>query len=156
MDDGELRRARGAHLRRVLTWAGAAVVVVGGCAQPPEPLPAQIECTYQFRPDADRDAGATQDRLLVEQGESAGAEFDAMALQVTYTVGQPDGNGVRVVVSGDAGEPLSEYRYQAGTAAQTLHTEFAGGHGFTGLLTTYDDGARLQFWCSANRAAETP
>lgn len=158
MDDGEPRRARGAHLRRVLAWAGAGVVVVGaGCAQPPEPLPAQIECTHQFRPDAVRDTGATQDTLVIEQGEGAGAEFDAMALQVTYTAGQPDGNGVRVVVTDDAGEPLSEYLYQAGTAAQALHTEFAGGHGFTGLLTTYHDGARLQFWCSANgAAAETP
>ena len=158
MDVGELRRARGAHLRRVLAWAGVGAVVVGaGCAQPPEPLPVQIECTYQLRPDAAQDTGATQETLVIEQGSRVEVEFAVMALQVAYTAGQPDGNGVRVVVTDDDGEPLSEHLYQVGTAAQVLHTEFAGGHGFTGLITTYHDGARLQSWCSANQAtAEDP
>ncbi len=125
------------------------LLAVVGCTTPPEPLPAAITCTHQYRPDATSAAGARDGVLSVAQGEQQSATFDQMTLHVAYTAGQPDGNGVRVRVDGPGGQQIAEHLYQIGTSAGLLYTDFAGGHGFTGLIYVHHEDAQVQVWCAA-------
>ena len=147
-DDGERGNARGGHRGRGLLWlAGLAVVV--GCSTPPEPMPEAISCSHQYRPDAETTAGAVSGTTVVGRGEEQGELWQQMALNVSYVAGAPDGNAVRLVINGEDEQPISEHLFQIGTSAGALHTEFAGGHGFTGLIYVHHEGAMLQVWCTA-------
>ena len=132
----------------VLLVIGLLLAVVG-CTNPPEPLPAAITCSHHYRPEATSTDGAQDGTLVVGQGEQESAVFEQMMLQAVYTAGQPDGNGVRVVVFDHEGEQIAEHLYQVGTSAQPLYSEFDGGHGFTGLIYVHHDGAQVQVWCAA-------
>ena len=146
--DGGRRGARGGHLRTMLPVVGLLLAVVG-CTTPPEPLPAAITCSYQYRPEATSAAGAQEGALVVDRGEQESAVFEQMMLQVTYTAGQPDGNGVRLVLSDRGGQQIAEHLYQGGASAQVLYSEFDGGHGFTGLIYVHHEDAQVQVWCAA-------
>lgn len=148
MDDDERGSSRGGHLGRGLLCAAALAVVVG-CSTPPEPLPEAITCSHQYRPDAPTAAGAVQGATTVARGGEQTEQWAQMALSVSYTAGEPDGNAVRLQVEGTEGQPISEHLYQIGPSAGALHTEFAGGHGFTGLIYVHHEGAMLQVWCAA-------
>ena len=116
-------------------------------------LPTAVECGTQYRPDAEQMAGAENAVLRVERGDGlAGGTgtltFERMTLTVTYTGDAPEGRSVDLRVTSSGGEPLARTLHQVG-ATPLQDVDFAGGHGFTGLLYVDHDGAQLQVWCTA-------
>ena len=116
-------------------------------------LPAAVECGTQYRPDAEQTAGAEDATLRVERGDGlAGGTgtltFERMTLTVTYVADMPEGRRVDLHVTSSGGEPLARTLHQVG-ATPLQDVDFAGGHGFTGLLYVDHEGAQLQVWCAA-------
>lgn len=116
-------------------------------------LPAAVECGTHYRPEAEQVAGAEDATLRVERGDGlAGATgtrtFEQMTLTVTYAGDAPEGRSVDLQVTSTSGEPLARTLHQVG-ATPLQDVDFAGGHGFTGLLYVDHAGAQLQVWCAA-------
>lgn len=117
-------------------------------------LPAAVECGTQYRPDAEQMTGAEDATLRVERGDGlAGGTgtltFERMTVTVTYTGDDaPEGRSVDLQVTSSGGEPLARTLHQVGTTP-LQDVDFAGGHGFTGLLYVDHQGAQLQVWCTA-------
>lgn len=132
----------------VAAMTGAALLA--SCSPPPEALPAAIECGYLYRPDGGSAAGEDGGTLTAAQGTQETVDFETMSLLVAYDAGQPDGNAVRIATSTADGRSVSTNLYQYDTSAAPLLGEFAGGHGFTGLIYSHHDDAVLQVHCTAS------
>lgn len=118
-----------------------------------EDLPSAISCTTQYRPNAASLADAEEHTIAVDREDSIlpigrQVEYTNMTLAVTYTGDAPEGRNVRVAVTASDGSRLIDVLYQLGEPSLS-EVRFAGGHGFTGLNYVYQDGASLQFACSA-------
>jgi hypothetical protein len=81
-------------------------------------------------------------------GQPVRHEFPTMIVEVTYQGEAPDGNNVVIVVETADGEEILRSLYQF-TTGDELRTDFAGGHGFTGLNYVGYASASLQLWCQA-------
>lgn len=145
----------------------AAGVLLSGCGSSAasgegegDDYPAAITCSAFYRPVAGQSAGEEREELTVEREDgmmgatedgivgAVGAEFEELALEVSYTSGAPDGNGVLIIVTDAEGVELTRNLYQMGTPP-LAEIEFGGGHGFTGLTYVTHAGAELQYWCEA-------
>jgi hypothetical protein len=112
-----------------------------------------IDCTTQYRPDAETLEGAEEPTLSVRPsgsltGERETLTFPTMELEVTAFGAVPDGAGsVSVVVRSSTGEELVRTLYQLGSVP-FADVDF-GGLGFTGLQYVTHGPAQLQVTCSA-------
>ena len=134
--------------RPVTTSVGA------GAAEEVSDPPEAIRCGTQYRPDASSLMGAEEVVLVAEQSDGIGPvpvrhTFPTMVVEITYVGQAPEGNHVTVRVLGDTGESVLTSLYQFGSGDE-LRTNFAGGHGFTGLNYVHHGEANLQIWCSAD------
>ena len=140
--------------RRIGSFLLSGIVCAGlvSCSSA-DGLPASLNCSTQYRPDAATMTGALSETVAVPRVEGFGPveaqTFPAMSLGVTFVGDVPEGRVVNVVVTDRAGEVLFSTLYQF-TDGHELRTAFAGEHGFTGLNYVYSDGAMLQFRCSAD------
>ncbi|MBB4932922.1 hypothetical protein F4561_003742 [Lipingzhangella halophila] len=145
----------------------AAGALLSGCGSPAASdeeeeaeYPAAITCSAFYRPVAGQSAGEEREEFTVEREDgpmrstedgiagAVGAEFGELALEVSYTSGAPDGNGVLIIVTDSEGVELTRDLYQMGTPP-LAEIEFGGGHGFTGLTYVTHAEAQLQYWCAA-------
>lgn len=97
--------------------------------------------------------GVEEPDLLVERVDDMNAEpvrheFSTMTVEVTFQGEAPEGNNVVVVVETSEGREILRSLYQFTTGSE-LPTDFAGGHGFTGLNYVSHGPASLQVWCRA-------
>lgn len=143
------RLHRPVNRKRAAIPAVLLAAVLTQCSAAPTPLPEAIVCHTQFRPEAESSEDWQSPELTVELNSSEAFNFDVMTLDVTYTGNQPDGNGVTVTVSDATGNVIHSGLYQHDGTGDQLGITWAGGTSFTGLLTTYTDGASLQVLCGA-------
>jgi len=133
-----------------------AVLLCAACGGSAADPPLSVTCHTLYRPDAESADGETAPSLTVERVDGGATqpqrlEFDTLTLEVFYAGVAPEGNNVVVTVSTPDGRPLVRDLYQFADGTQ-LTTEFAGGHGFTGLQYVFHGDASLQVWCDAAEA----
>jgi hypothetical protein len=111
--------------------------------------PDQLACSTHYNPvsgaENDQDAVA----LPVDLGATATAAHPAITLTVSYPSDDYEGTSVSIAASDAEGRELMRILYQLDPTTDAFRTEYAGGHGFTGLHYVYSAGAELQFWCGA-------
>lgn len=115
--------------------------------------PQAIRCGTQYRPNAESLVDVEEPELLVDRVDNMSArpvrhEFATMSVEVSFQGEAPEGNNVIVVVETAEGREILRSLYQF-TTGDELRTDFAGGHGFTGLNYVSHGAASLQLWCEA-------
>ncbi|WP_221655722.1 hypothetical protein [Actinotalea ferrariae] len=132
-----------------------ALVTSGGCTAGASgaDLPPAITCTTHVRLEAGSAGGEESTTLTVDRVDGGAAAPEELTvapfrLAVSYIGEAPEGRTVTVVVS-DADGVIVRDLYQLADG-DALRTQFAGGHGFTGLSYVYSGSAELQLWCAAD------
>lgn len=158
---------RCAARRRRIVLAAFAMVgggLVTGCtaATGSGELPEAVVCHAVYTPADPAAAGSAADDLvltrLTNATEPTSLELGTFVLSGLYLGNAPEGHAVSVRVTSLDGTELTSALYQFDEAGSQLATNFAGGHGFTGLHyvnsrgtvgADADAGSELQFWCEA-------
>lgn len=139
------------------SWRRAAPALASlalvACSGDDAALPAELECTTQYRPFAETMEGAEERTFTVERldgpaAEGVAVEFPLMTIAVRYAGDGPEGRNVLITVTDPDGAEISSALYQIGQPG-LQDIEFAGGHGFTGLHYVHHDQAMLQYFCGA-------
>jgi hypothetical protein len=118
--------------------------------------PSAITCHTQYRPDAETLTGSSEPSVTVQRADGVAArperlDFATLTVEVAFHGDAPEGRKVTIAVMTTAGEPLVRNLYQL-TDGTELTTDFAGGHGFTGLQYVFHEGSALQVWCESGDA----
>lgn len=133
---------------------GLLAALLPACGGTAAPRAAQITCHTTYRPSVT--VPIESEGSVVIPGD-IDAEYEApesgdLRLQARYWTGAADGERALqlLVTPAGAAEPLLTHLYQLPQDSGPQN-QFAGGHGFTGLIYVYHptSGAELQFWCEA-------
>lgn len=119
--------------------------------------PSSITCHTQYRPDAESLTGSSEPSVTVQradgevQARPERLDFATLMVEVAFHGDAPEGRNVTIEVMTTEGEPVVRNLYQLTDGAE-LTTDFAGGHGFTGLQYVFHEGSALQVWCVSDDA----
>lgn len=125
-----------------------------GCSSPAaeqaagSELPA-ITCEVAFRPGVDQPVEESR-QITLKPGDNETVSWDEAMLDISYNV-YPSEDTTIIIDARVPGneEPVHRSLYQI-AGANVLSTNFAGGHGFTGLHYFYPPGGttEVQYYCS--------
>lgn len=137
----------------VIALAGAVLAgaVMAGCTAAPGRLPAEVTCEASYRPSVTAPAQESKTlRLVPEQnGDGATVKFQDLSLKAVYVVPPTEAPALSVSVASADGKAVASSLYQLQRERRTVN-QFAGGHGFTGLVYVYAPAseAELQYYCN--------
>jgi hypothetical protein len=144
----------------IVFWLPALLVVVlwlGGCSPaasaPVEPNPSTIVCTTAYRSSLRVAIEHEETFTVTLQNHLATVRYDDLTLQATYAAEGLGGEALALslrTTTTDSSAQVASTLYQF-SASQPPRNQFAGGHGFTGLVYAFHPTTRaeLQYWCRA-------
>lgn len=120
-------------------------LLLAACSSPAggRGIPGHVLCEVMYRHD-----GLTSNQSVkVTTADPQKVQFADLAFEARYSTPQTESPALAVTVVTPDGQPVVNTLYQLDRTRPPVN-QFAGGHGFTGLVYAFaPSGAELQFFC---------